>query len=101
MSKVALDMYTKCLALELAPAGVRVNSVNPGVVMTKIQERAGVPKEKLDDYVEKNKKLHPLGRIGEVDEVAEAILFLSSSKASFITGNITPVDSGRNLVCPR
>ena len=101
MSKAALDMFTKCLALELAASGVRVNSVNPGVIVTPLQKRGGMSEEEYSVYLEKNQNFHPLGRVGDVDEVADVIAFLASSKASFMTGNITSIDGGRNLLCPR
>ena len=99
ISKAALDMFTQSLALELAPFGIRVNSVNPGVVITQLQERAGMPRKALPTYVEISNKANPSKRIGEVEEIAEVIAFLASSKASYITGNLTPIDGGQNLVC--
>ena len=101
MSKAAVDMFTKCLALELAPDGVRVNAVNPGVVVTNIHKRGGMDDEQYRGFLERAKQTHPLGRPGETEEVANAITFLASKQASFMTGNLTPVDGGRNCVCPR
>ena len=57
--------------------------------------------EQYSQFLEKAKTTHPLGRHGEVEEVANAIVFLASQQASFMTGNITPVDGGRNCACPR
>ena len=101
MSKAAVDMFTKCLALELAEDGVRVNAVNPGVVYTNVHKRAGMSEEQYAQFLERTKTTHPLGRHGEVEEVANAIVFLASKEASFMTGNLTPIDGGRNCVCPR
>ncbi len=101
MSKAALDQFTKCLALELAADGVRVNSVNPGVIVTKIMTRQGTSQEDYDKFLERTKETHPLGRPGTPEEAADAIAFLASSRASFMTGNLTPVDGGRNCACPR
>ncbi|XP_075256651.1 3-oxoacyl-[acyl-carrier-protein] reductase FabG-like [Convolutriloba macropyga] len=101
MSKVAQDMYTKCLALELAPHGVRVNAVNPGTVDTPVFKRSGLTDEQVAGFFEAEIVLNPIKRIGTVEDVADLIAFLAGSRASFITGNITSVDGGRNLVCPR
>ena len=101
MTKAALDMYTKCLALELASDGVRVNAVNPGVIVTNIHTRAGMDQVQYDAFLERAKETHALGRPGVVEEVADAIAFLASSQSSFMTGNLTSVDGGRNLMCPR
>ena len=100
MSKAALDMYTKCLALELAADNVRVNSVNPGMIDTAIFGRAGILDKDYAAFLEEGAKTHPLGRIGTVDECADCICFLASSKASFITGNLTSMDGGKNCLCP-
>ena len=93
MSKSALDQFTKCVALEVADKQVRVNSVNPATIRTDIFKTCGVNEE----YVyEKAKEWHPLGRrIGKPEEVAQAIAFLASDRASFCTGVLLPVDGGR------
>ncbi|XP_037024795.1 uncharacterized oxidoreductase TM_0325-like [Bradysia coprophila] len=101
MSKAALDQFTKCVSLELAPKGVRVNSVNPAVIRTEFHENNGVKAEDLEQFLEQCKKDHALGRIGEVDEVAYAIAFLASEQASFMTGVLLPVDGGKANMCPR
>ena len=93
-------MFTQCLALELAPYDVRVNSVNPGVVVTEIHKRSGMSEETYERYIKKIAKGHPLGRVGNVEEVAETIAFLASSRASFMTGNLTSIDGARNLLYP-
>uniref|UniRef100_A0A7E4V7D4 3-oxoacyl-[acyl-carrier-protein] reductase n=1 Tax=Panagrellus redivivus TaxID=6233 RepID=A0A7E4V7D4_PANRE len=101
MSKAALDSFTKCLALELAPAGVRVNAVNPGVIVTDVHRRSGMTDEQYTAFLEKGKQTHALGRVGLADEVAEAIYFLASSSSSFTTGQLLTVDGGRGLMTPR
>jgi len=101
MSKSALDQMTSCTALELASKGVRVNSVNPGFIATDILLRAGKSEEekaKLFEHI--SKEVHPQGRIGEVDEVVQAIAFLVSSSASFITGEHLHVDGGWHASSP-
>lgn len=101
ISKAALDQLTRCVALEIAPKGVRVNSVNPGVTVTNIHKRGGMSEEAYAKFLEHSRTTHALGRAGTVDEVAEVILFLASSKASFMTGASLPVDGGRHAMCPR
>ena len=90
-------MFTKCLALELAEHGVRVNAVNPAMVGTNILATAGLNHEQRDEVLNHAKNVNPLGRTGEVSEVANVIAFLASSQASYMTGNVTLVDGGRNI----
>ncbi|KAI5613267.1 hypothetical protein C0J50_11627 [Silurus asotus] len=101
MSKSAIDQFTRCVALELAPKQVRVNSVGPGVIITEVHKRAGLDEEQYKQFLEKCKVTHALGRPGEVEEVAQAIAFLASDAATFITGVNLPVDGGRHAMCPR
>lgn len=101
MSKSALDQFTRCTALELSSKQVRVNSVNPGVVLTGLQLRSGMSEEEYDKYVQRTKETNALGRAGKVEEIAESIAFLASDRASFITGVNLPVDGGRHAMCPR
>lgn len=101
ISKSALDQFTQCVALELAEKGVRVNSVNPGVIKTNIHKRGGMDEESYAKFLEHSRTTHALGRPGDVNEVAETIAFLASDKASFITGALLPVDGGRHAMCPR
>ncbi|XP_065363895.1 3-oxoacyl-[acyl-carrier-protein] reductase FabG [Calliphora vicina] len=101
VSKAALDQFTKCVALEMAPKNVRVNAVNPGVVVTDIHKRGGMSEEEYAQYLERCKDTHAMGRVGNVYEVAETIAFLASSNASFITGACVPIDGGKHAMCPR
>lgn len=101
ISKSALDQFTQCVALELADKQVRVNSVNPGVIVTNIHKRGGMDEEAYAKFLEHSKATHALGRAGNVEEVAEAIAFLASDRSSFITGTLLPVDGGRHSMCPR
>ena len=99
MSKSALDQMTRCTALELADKGVRVNSVNPAVIDTEIFTRGGMSDDDYAKCLERAKRVHPLGRHGKVEEVAQAIAFLASSRASFITGEHLHIDGGRHATC--
>ncbi|KAI4468567.1 hypothetical protein MML48_2g00001817 [Holotrichia oblita] len=101
MAKAALNQFTKCLAVELAAKQIRVNSVNPGTIDTDIFRRAGMNDEENKQYLARGKAIHPLGRVGQPEEVAMSIAFLASSQASFTTGETLAVDGGRNIVCPR
>lgn len=101
VSKAAIDQLTRCSALELAPKGVRVNAVNPGVVVTNIHKRGGMSEEAYEKFLENSKTTHPLGRVGTPEEVAELIYFLASEKAGWITGATYEIDGGRGQTCAR
>lgn len=101
VSKAGVDQLTRCAALELAAKGVRVNAVNPGVVVTEIHRRGGMNDEQYTAFLEHSKGTHPLGRVGDASEVAELILFLASSRASWITGATYSIDGGRAQTCAR
>ena len=101
VSKAGLDQLTRCAALELAPKGVRVNAVNPGVVITEIHKRGGMDDEGYEKFLEHSRTTHPLGRVGLASEVAELVCFLASEEASWITGGTYSIDGGRALTCAR
>jgi NAD(P)-dependent dehydrogenase (short-subunit alcohol dehydrogenase family) len=101
VSKSAIDQLTRCAALELAPRGVRVNAVNPGVVISNLHRRGGMNEESYSDFVEHSKSTHPLGRPGEPHEIADLIYFLASPAAAWITGETISIDGGRHLTCAR
>ncbi|XP_011179018.1 uncharacterized oxidoreductase TM_0325 [Zeugodacus cucurbitae] len=100
-SKAALDQFTRCIALDLAPKNVRVNAVNPGVIVTEFHKRLGMSAEDYAKYLEHSKSTHALGRVGEPKEVADAILYFASDSSSFITGATLPIDGGKHAMCPR
>ena len=101
VSKAGLDQLTRCAALELAPKGVRVNAVNPGVVITDIHKRGGMNDEAYEKFLEHSRTTHPLGRVGLASEVAELVCFLASEEAAWITGGTYSIDGGRALTCAR
>ncbi len=100
-SKAALDQLTHCVALEVASKGVRVNAVNPGLVVTSLHRTSGMDETAYAQFLERGKTTHPLGRVGQPDEVAELILFLASPKAGWITGASYSIDGGRAQTCAR
>ena len=90
-SKHAVIGLTKTAALEYSAQGIRINAVNPAVIDTEMSDRlAAELSMKKNDL----STLHPIGRLGRVEEVAEAVLWLCSSKASFVTGHSLIVDGG-------
>ena len=101
VSKAAVDHLTRCAALEFAPAGVRVNGVNPGVTVTNLHRRSGMGEEQYAAFLERSKTTHPLGRPGRPEDAAELILYLASDKASWMTGETIAIDGGRHLTCLR
>jgi NAD(P)-dependent dehydrogenase (short-subunit alcohol dehydrogenase family) len=100
VSKAAVDMYTRCLALELAPSKVRVNAIAPGVVVTNLHTATGAVKD-YPAFLARGKETHPLGFVGEPDDVAWMALYLSSDLARWVTGGIFPLDGGRELLSAR
>lgn len=89
-SKGALDSLTIGAARELATRGIRVNAVSPGLIETDLHARAGLP-----DRLARLVGGVPMGRTGSAEEVAEAVLWLASDAASYITGAIVPISGGR------
>ena len=101
VSKAALDQLTRCASLELAAKGVRVNAVNPGVVVTEIHKRGGMSDDAYAAFLEHSKTTHPLGRTGRPEEIASLVLYLASEQASWITGATYSIDGGRAQTCAR
>jgi NAD(P)-dependent dehydrogenase (short-subunit alcohol dehydrogenase family) len=90
-SKHAVVGLTKAAAIEYAAQGIRINAVAPAVIRTAMADRAFLHDESLTTFVT---GLHPMGRIGAPEEVAEAVVWLCSKAASFTTGHTLPVDGG-------
>jgi NAD(P)-dependent dehydrogenase (short-subunit alcohol dehydrogenase family) len=101
VSKAALDQLTRCAALELASKGVRVNAVNPGVVVSNLHRRGGMNEEAYGAFINRARETHPLGRAGDAGEIADLIFFLASDASGWITGETISIDGGRHLTCAR
>jgi NAD(P)-dependent dehydrogenase (short-subunit alcohol dehydrogenase family) len=93
-AKAALENYSRGLASELAPFGIRVNTVTPGRVATPGGEATREQWARLDPTQDQNSTTVPLGRVGEPDDIAHAVLFLVSERASWLTGSNLVVDGG-------
>jgi 3-oxoacyl-[acyl-carrier protein] reductase len=89
-SKAALTAYTKSLAKELAPNGVRVNAISPGVIDTPFHEAFSTP-----DMIRTFVTTIPMGRVGTAAECATVVAFLASRAASYITGETIEVNGGQ------
>jgi len=90
-SKHAVIGLTKAAALEYSAQGIRINAVNPAVIDTEMVDRLA---DGMNMKKEDMTTFHPIGRLGRVEEVAEAVLWLCSDKASFVTGHSMMVDGG-------
>ncbi|MBV8597899.1 MAG: SDR family oxidoreductase, partial [Actinobacteria bacterium] len=94
-AKAAVENVTRWLAVELAPRGIRVNAVAPGFVVAEqnralLLDETGAPTARGERVLAAT----PAGRFGEPHEIADAVVWLSSEAASFVTGAVVPVDGG-------
>lgn len=94
VSKAAVISMTRSLAISVARANIRVNAVCPGSIDSPMFDRT-LTSTSIDEERARMISLHPLARLGQLDEVAEAIVFLASPAAAYITGAVLPVDGGR------
>ena len=93
-AKAGVIQLTKVAARELGPYGINVNAVAPGVIITDITySRRG--QEEVERYIEDKKKVSVLGRVGQLEDIANLVLFLASDESSFITGQVICADGGR------
>lgn len=93
-AKGGINALTQQAAVDLAPLGIRVNAVAPGTIMTPLNEEIFRTTADPGGLIESWNRAHPLGRFGEAHEVADAVVYLASSRASFVTGTILRVDGG-------
>ena len=98
--KGAIDQLTRAQR-STCPERLRVNAVNPGVVVTNLHKRAGMTDEAYAAFLENSARTHPIGRAGTADEVADLIFYLASENAGWITGAIYAIDGGRAETCAR
>jgi NAD(P)-dependent dehydrogenase (short-subunit alcohol dehydrogenase family) len=93
-TKAAIRNFVRTWAAELGPKGIRANVISPGPIETPIIDAQFESKEHADALREQFKKIIPMGRMGEAEEIADAALFLASSQSSYINGVDLPVDGG-------
>jgi 3-oxoacyl-[acyl-carrier protein] reductase len=96
-AKAAADSLTRTMALELAPDGIRVNAIAPGSLDTPMFSRFLRPGETMDQAMERYLPQIPLGRLGSPQEIADAIVWIASAEASFVTGQVLTADGGRAI----
>lgn len=89
-TKATINAFTKALAQQVAPQGIRVNAVAPGPIWTPLQPSDGQPQEKIDQFGEET----PLGRMGQPAELAPAYVFLASAESSYVAGETLNVNGG-------
>ncbi|HWZ02640.1 MAG TPA: SDR family oxidoreductase [Mucilaginibacter sp.] len=93
-SKSAIEGMTKAMAVELSPGGIRVNCVAPGFIETNMSAKA------LDDDPQRKQKVlsrTPMGKLGQPDDIADAVYYLASDAAKYLTGVVLPVDGGNSI----
>lgn len=96
-TKAAVESLTQSWALELAPAGIRVNAIAPGPVDTPGFDKSGVPATDLPAVKESFKRQVPLGRMGTEDEIARWVVAMADPSATWVTGQVLSIDGGMSL----
>lgn len=94
ISKTMIEQFTKCLAMELGPKGVRVNCIGPGVIDTEFHTTQGVTEDQYSFMCENYKRIHPIKRMGTKEDCVNGIAYLAGERANFVTGLILPIDGG-------
>ncbi len=94
-AKGAINALTQQAAADYSGHNIRINAIAPGTIMTPLNEKIFDEVDDPDALIATWNSIHPLGRFGQIDEVAQAILFLASDEASFITGTLLRVDGGQ------
>lgn len=97
MAKAAIDHFTRNLAVQLGPEGVRVNAVNPGFIKSHFTDRYGLPQEHITAYEKSAAASTALKRAGKPEDIAEAIAYLASDQSSYMTGHMLVVDGGLSI----
>lgn len=93
-AKGGIDALTRQAAVDLAPDGIRVNAIAPGTIMTPLNEKVFRETADPQALIDKWNAAHPLGRFGQPEEVADAVVFLAGQRSSFVTGEVLRVDGG-------
>ena len=96
-AKGGIDALTRQAAVDLAPDGIRVNAIAPGTIMTPLNEKVFRDTPDPQELIARWNAAHALGRFGQPEEVAEAVLFLASDRSSFMTGDVIRVDGGLTI----
>jgi 3-oxoacyl-[acyl-carrier protein] reductase len=96
-AKAGVEAFTRAMALELGPAGVRVNCLAPSLVRSDIWLSAGMPPERYEEMLAERAAEYPLGRVGEPQDIANLVSFLVSPRAEWITGAVIPIDGGSSI----
>eukprot|EP00656_Telonema_subtile_P005184 TRINITY_DN12355_c0_g1_i4.p1 TRINITY_DN12355_c0_g1~~TRINITY_DN12355_c0_g1_i4.p1 ORF type:complete len:104 (-),score=18.72 TRINITY_DN12355_c0_g1_i4:154-465(-) len=97
---------TRCAAVDLAPDGIRVNNVNPGVTITPLQKRGGMSDQAYDAFIARSVEVtHPLakalGSLSTAEDIADLVTFLASDRARFLSGECICVDGARQCLGAR
>jgi NAD(P)-dependent dehydrogenase (short-subunit alcohol dehydrogenase family) len=96
-TKAALRSFGRTLASELLPRGIRVNTVSPGPVETPIFGKTGLSQAQIDGFLEGAKTRVPMGRVGQVDEIARAVLYFAAD-ATWVTGSELIIAGGLGYI---